>query len=68
MGKKPQVEMVGMFKRESCCVLCEEVSEAPGDLGWVHQSSLQDPVYSDLVHFDGFCRLFLAKYSDFHIF
>ena len=32
VGKKPLVEMVGQFKRENCCVLCEEVSETPGDL------------------------------------
>ena len=31
VGKKT-VEMVGVFKRENCCVLCEEVSESPGDL------------------------------------
>ena len=37
VGKKPLVEMVGQFKRESCCVLCEEVSETPGDLGRAHQ-------------------------------
>jgi hypothetical protein len=27
-----QAEMLGVFKKESCCIICEEVSAQPGDL------------------------------------
>ena len=28
----PKAEMIGQFKKESCCLVCEEVSRRPGDI------------------------------------
>ena len=30
--KENKPEMLGLFKRESCCLICEDISKAPGDM------------------------------------
>ena len=34
--EKSRENMVGLFKKESCCILCEEVSQEPNDIGTIH--------------------------------